>query len=210
VSLEEIKITQRTLSKYTNHGQSESTYTYYSNLKNFYEQPPIQLLKQQKAKPSLYSQFIKRLSTKTVKQANRQQTYSKQNNLKKRKSPGFYDSLQPSEDNTEEMTSEENDSRMEEDPPSTQERKGDKSTKSSRQIITKKWETNPSISQLSATFVTNLQVEQEKLLEAGEDLEDATKYKSPTDETEIQQVNKIRISIRKARNAESQPTLKLF
>jgi hypothetical protein len=37
VSLEEIKITQRTLSKYTNHGQSESTYTYYSNLKNFYE-----------------------------------------------------------------------------------------------------------------------------------------------------------------------------
>jgi hypothetical protein len=99
---------------------------------------------------------------------------------------------------------------MEEDPPSTQERKGDKSTKSSRQIITKKWETNPSISQLSATFVTNLQVEQEKLLEAGEDLEDATKYKSPTDETEIQQVNKIRISIRKARNAESQPTLKLF
>jgi len=99
---------------------------------------------------------------------------------------------------------------MEEDPPSTQERKGDKSTKSSRQIITKKWETDPSISQLLATFVTNLQVEQEKLLEAGKDLEDKTKYKSPTDETEIQQVNKIRISIRKARNAESQPTLKLF
>jgi hypothetical protein len=99
---------------------------------------------------------------------------------------------------------------MKEDPPSTQERKGDKSTKSSRQIITKKWETDPSISQLLATFVTNLQVEQEKLLEAGKDLEDKTKYKSPTDETEIQQVNKIRVSIRKTRNAESQPTLKIF
>jgi len=37
-----------------------------------------------------------------------------------------------------------------------------------------------------------------------------TKYKSPTDETEIPQANRIRISIRKTRNAESQPTLQLF
>jgi len=58
--------------------------------------------------------------------------------------------------------------------------------------------------------VSNLQVEQEKLLEAGEDLEDTTMYKSPTDETEIPQQNKIRISLRKSRNADSQSTLKLF
>ena len=59
--------------------------------------------------------------------------------------------------------------------PQTQESKGEKSTKPARQTIDKKWEIDPSISQLSAAFVTNLQVEQEKLLEAREDLEDVTK-----------------------------------
>jgi len=34
--------------------------------------------------------------------------------------------------------------------------------------------------------------------------------KAPTDATEIQQQQKIHISLRKARNSDSQPTLKLF
>lgn len=77
-------------------------------------------------------------------------------------------------------------------------------------VITEKWEVDPTISQLSATFVENLQEEQEKICKGGEDMEEVTQYKAPTDATEIQQQQKIHISLRKARNSDSQPTLKLF
>jgi len=98
---------------------------------------------------------------------------------------------------------------MDEDPPMGQEQLGDQTVKSSKTKALKKWESDTTISQLSATFVTILQEEQEKLQEAGEEAVE-TKYKSPTEAVEIQQQNRIRISIRKVRNAESQPTLKLF
>jgi hypothetical protein len=172
MSLEEIKTTQRTLSKKTNH---YSKNRHYIHLKRFYEQPSIQLSKKQKAKPSLYSQLTKQASTEKNTQANCRRTTSDQIRKAQRKNPGYYDSLQYSEDNIEETMSHEHDFHMEEDAPKTQESKGEKSTKPARQTITKKWEIDPSISQLSAAFVTNLQVEQEKLLEAGEDLEDVTK-----------------------------------
>ncbi|MFN9981069.1 MAG: hypothetical protein ACK53Y_14180, partial [bacterium] len=94
-------------------------------------------------------------------------------------------------------------------PPMGQEQLGDQTVKSSKTKALKKWESDTTISQLSATFVTILQEEQEKLQEAGEEAVE-TKYKSPTEAVEIQQQNRIRISIRKVRNAESQPTLKLF
>jgi len=172
MSLEEIKTTQQTLSKKTNHYSKNRLYIH---LKRFYEQPSIQLSKKQKAKPSLYSQLTKQASTEKNTQANCGRTTSDQISKAQRKNPGYYDSLQYSEDNIEETMSHEHDLHMEEDPPKTQESNGEKSTKPARQTITKKWEIDPSISQLSAAFVTNLQVEQEKLLEAGEDLEDVTK-----------------------------------
>ncbi len=57
MSLEEIKTTQQTLSKKTNHYSKNRLYIH---LKRFYEQPSIQLSKKQKAKPSLYSQLTKK------------------------------------------------------------------------------------------------------------------------------------------------------
>jgi len=100
---------------------------------------------------------------------------------------------------------------MEEDPPVRPQQQDQQPSKASKPKLTKQWEGDTNISQLTATFVTSLQVEQEKLQEAGEEVED-TKYKLPTEATEleIQQQSKIRISLRKVRNAESHPTLKLF
>jgi len=66
--------------------------------------------------------------------------------------------------------------------------------------LTKKWETDPTISQLSTAFLSNLRVEQEKLQEAGEDMEEALQYKAPTDEAEISQQLKHPLSLRKTRN----------
>jgi hypothetical protein len=51
---------------------------------------------------------------------------------------------------------------MEEDPPITQTSEVTKTTRPSRPKITKNWEGDTTILQLSATFVANLQVEQEK------------------------------------------------
>jgi len=83
------------------------------------------------------------------------------------------------------MQNENNESQaMEEDPPVEQEKQGAKTNKPSKTKVMKTWEGDTTISQLSATFVTTLQVEQEKLQKAGEDTEE-TKYKLPTDATEI-------------------------
>jgi len=78
--------------------------------------------------------------------------------------------------------------KMEEDSPSIQTTTNPHhNTRKNSTVIMKKWETDPTISQLSATFVGNLQEEQEKLCKAGEDMEDVTQYKSPTDAAEIPQ-----------------------
>jgi hypothetical protein len=181
----------------------------YSNIKQFYRQPAIQLSRKNRAKPSLYSQLIQR----KPKQDNRKQLPSHQATLKSSKPQGHYDLLNQLDEVEEELTimqNENNESQaMEEDPPVEREKQGAKTNKSSKTKVMKTWEGDTTISQLSATFVTNLQVEQEKLQEAGEDTEE-TKYKLPTDATEIKQQNRIRFSLRKVRNAESQPMLKLF
>jgi len=210
VNIQNIQLSQQKLCR-TTHIES----THLSKIENFYQQPAIQLSKKHRAKPSLYSQLIEQKSLKFSKEQQ-----SPNNIIQRKPSTGYYDSLQTFDENSSEVLFEDgdrmvskevtNDTSMEEDPPSTQETQGQKSAKVPRSKLTKKWVGDTTISQLSATFVSNLQVEQEKLLEAGEDLEDTTMYKSPTDETEIPQQNKIRISLRKARNADSQSTLKLF
>jgi len=101
--------------------------------------------------------------------------------------------------------------KMEEDAPSTRTTTNPHhKTRKNSTVIMKKWESDPTISQSSATFVGNLQEEQEKLYEGGEYTEDVTQCKRPTDATEIPQQQKIRFSLRKARNSDPQPTLKLF
>jgi len=108
--------------------------------------------------------------------------------LKSSKPQGHYDLLNQLDEVEEELTimqNENNESQaMEEDPPVEQEKQGAKTNKPSKTKVMKTWEGDTTISQLSATFVTTLQVEQEKLQKAGEDTEE-TKYKLPTDATEI-------------------------
>jgi hypothetical protein len=56
-------------------------------------------------------------------------------------------------------------------------------TPKSHSLITRAWVTDPSITKLSETFLTNLHQDQQKLKEAGEDIAKATKYNAPTSDS---------------------------
>jgi hypothetical protein len=71
--------------------------------------------------------------------------------------------------------------------------------------------TDPSISKLSETLIQNLHQEQEKLREAGEDLEETTKYISPNSDSVLKVNQNIRFNLIRAKNSDSStPTLQLF
>lgn len=199
LSLEYIQHQQRTIEKLTSDSiPATSPRNNIALLQNFYCQPVLHVHKKHFS-TSLYSQVISEPRTAP----SLSEHYS---------SCSYYSLLdQLYQDDMEEQTINSTTLPMEED--STSHSAPNATTlirQQKKPKLTKQWEIDPSISQLSATFLENLQVEQAKLLEAGEDLDDAPKYKAPTDETEIVRQNRIRLSLRKARNSDSQPTLKLF
>jgi hypothetical protein len=168
-------------------------------LHKFYQQPTIQIPKKHRSR-SIYSQIISKPPTPVT-----QQNYNSNN----------YSILDQAEQEIMTMvtdTTQQENQDMEEDEVTDYSKNDETETnyQHKKPKLTKKWEADPTISQLSATFLTNLQVEQEKLQEAGEDLKDAPQYKAPTDATELIQQQQIRLSLCKARNSDSQPTLKLF
>ena len=172
-----------------------------TSLQNFYQQPLIKLKKRHLATKLLYSQLI----------AKQIITIENQEHKKNNKSKCNYHLFNNKDEQLSDTMNQSQQDKMEEDSPSIQTTTNPHhNTRKNSTVIMKKWETDPTISQLSATFVGNLQEEQEKLCKAGEDMEDVTQYKSPTDATEIPQQQQIRVSLRKARNSDSQPTLKLF
>lgn len=82
-------------------------------------------------------------------------------------------------------------------------------TKTKKTCVT--WVSDPTITQLSSTLLQNLKAEQGKLQEAGEEPDEATQYKEPTDQVEVEERNRIRLSIKRARQSDTNvPTLKVF
>ncbi len=171
--------------------------------KQFYKSPKLVLRKKNKANTSLRSQLLSVPIT--------QPTSKQTSNL--------YQYLQDP-DETEPITTMSTQA-MEEELQSTQPNQPnqanaakaktplDNTTNVTKTSIT--WVSDPTITQLSSTLLQNLKVEQEKLQEAGEDLNEATQYKEPSDNMELTERYKIRLSIKRARNSDSTiPTLKAF
>ena len=167
----------------------------------FYQSPSLFLHKKHKSTSSLRSQLLsKPLNQPTI--FNTSNSYH------------YLQDTDESETQTPNMTTQ----NMEEEPIQTQ---PEQPTAAKKQVATTTsnnkennsmtWVSDPTISQLSATLLQNLKVEQEKLHEAGEDLNEATQYKEPTDTIATADRYKIRLSIKRARNSDSTiPTLKVF
>jgi hypothetical protein len=166
---------------------------HYEALKAFYNLPTLTISRKHKAKP-LYRQIVNKPQQFVPTKFSNSRYQLLEN----------YTTDKMSTTNTQDSTQ-----NMEEEP-QTYAFKVSAQPHAIKPKLTKKWETDLTIPQLSTAFLTNLRVEQEKLQEAGEDMEEALQYKAPTDEAEISQQLKYRLSLRKTRNSESQPTLQLF
>ncbi len=170
-----------------------------TTLQCFYNQPELQINKKHRS-TSIYTQIN---STVTPKEVN-QETNSRNYHLLQL----YPESEETMQEETIEEHKETNITTQDMEEETTE--YVNSGTQRKKPKLTRKWETDPTITQLSTTFLENLQVEQEKLIKAGEDAEDTPQYNEPTDEAEISQQQRLRISLRKARNSDSHPTLKLF
>jgi len=169
-------------------------------LQNFYRQPILQLRKKHKSSLTIRSQLLSN-PTKSLPHTNH----------------SIYYFLQEEQDEPTTMTTNES-SEMEEDTPHNHNSTGVATTNQSMggsahtvQKKTVSWITDSTISQLTASCLHNLIEEQTKLHEAGEDLQEATQYKIPSDGIDVLDRNYIRLSIKRARNSDpTVPTIKAF
>ncbi len=167
------------------------------SLSHFYSQPVLKLRKRHKTTTSLRSQLLS--STTTTITRNKHTIYHLLDEITD--TPNAMDSNDPTI--------------MDEDPPmytqdSTSSLKTGTEATHPKKLSTP-WVTDPSISQLTSTCLKNLHAEREKLQEAGEDPQEATQYKAPTDGIVINERNRIRLSIKRARNSDSAvPMMKAF